>query len=95
LVWLLYMATAVAAASAHRLEQVKVPENGQLAINPPLTHSQLGALSTRSVLPWTVDRMNRLINGIGGNVEVVNPLLAYWPMRSACANSAPVRTAGA
>jgi hypothetical protein len=46
-----------------------------------LTHSQLGALSTRSVHPWTVDRMNRLINGIGGNVEVVNPLLAYWPMR--------------
>lgn len=74
---LLYMATAVAAAAANRVGQIKVPENGQLAINPPLSPNRLGALSTRSVHPWTVDRMNRLIGGLGGSVTVVNPLLSY------------------
>ncbi|MDQ7809059.1 hypothetical protein Q5425_35475 [Amycolatopsis sp. A133] len=74
---LLYMATAVAAASAHRVGQVKAPENGQLAINPPLTPNRLAGLSTRSVHPWTLELTNRLIRGLGGAVEVVNPLLPF------------------
>ncbi|QFU88953.1 7-cyano-7-deazaguanine synthase [Amycolatopsis sp. YIM 10] len=73
---LLYLATAVAAASAHRVGQVKAPENGQLAINPPLTPNRLAGLSTRSVHPWTLELTNRLIRGLGGAVEVVNPLLS-------------------
>jgi hypothetical protein len=72
---LLYTAIAVYAAAAHRIDTVAVPENGQLAVNPPLTPARLGALSTRSVHPWTLDRVNRLIRSIGGSVEVENPLL--------------------
>jgi queuosine biosynthesis protein QueC len=72
---LLYTAIAVYAAAAHRIGTVAVPENGQLAVNPPLTPARLGALSTRSVHPWTLDRVNRLIRSIGGSVEVENPLL--------------------
>ncbi|WP_134731653.1 7-cyano-7-deazaguanine synthase [Amycolatopsis nivea] len=74
---LLYMATAVAAASAHRVERIKAPENGQLAINPPLTPNRLACLSTRSVHPWTLELTNRLIRGLGGGVEVINPLLQF------------------
>ena len=72
----LYMATAVCAAAAHHVTEVAVPENGQLAINPPLTASRLGALSTRSVHPWTIDRLNRVIAAVGGNVTLTNPLLS-------------------
>jgi hypothetical protein len=72
---LLYTALGVYAAAAHRISTVAVPENGQLAVNPPLTQARLGALSTRSVHPWTLDRVNRLIRSIGGSVEVENPLL--------------------
>jgi Queuosine biosynthesis protein QueC len=71
----LYMAAAVHAAAAHGVRRVDVPENGQLAVNPPLTPSRLGALSTRSVHPWTLHLFNELIKAIGGDVELVNPLL--------------------
>jgi len=73
----LYTTSAVCVAAAHRLSVVSVPENGQLAVNPPLTPSRLSALSTRSVHPWTLALLNRIIGGIGGNLRVVNPLLAY------------------
>jgi hypothetical protein len=71
----LYMAAAVHAAAAHGVPRVDVPENGQVAVNPPLTPSRLGALSTRSVHPWTLYQFNQLIAAIGGDVELVNPLL--------------------
>ncbi len=72
---LFYMAVAVHAAAAHRVHRVDVPENGQLAVNPPLTPARLGALSTRSVHPWTLYQLNQLIVAVGGDVELVNPLL--------------------
>ncbi|MDQ2707989.1 MAG: hypothetical protein M3Z25_10295 [Actinomycetota bacterium] len=71
----LYTATAVCAAASHGLTEVAVPENGQLAVNPALTPSRLAALSTRSVHPWTLHRINRVITGLGGEVTVRNPLL--------------------
>ncbi|GAA1256384.1 hypothetical protein GCM10009609_19440 [Pseudonocardia aurantiaca] len=71
----LYMAAAVHAAAAHGVRRVDVPENGQLAVNPPLTPARLGALSTRSVHPWTMYQFNQLITAVGGDVELVNPLL--------------------
>jgi 7-cyano-7-deazaguanine synthase in queuosine biosynthesis len=71
----LYMAAAVHAAAAHGVRRVDVPENGQLAVNPPLTPSRLGALSTRSVHPSTLHQFNELIKSVGGDVELVNPLL--------------------
>lgn len=57
------------------LERVSLPENGQLAINPPLTPGRLGALSTRSARPNTITLLNRAISGVGGTVKVTNPLL--------------------
>lgn len=72
---LLYLASAVCMAGAHRLDQVTVPENGQLAVNPPLTSARPSALSTRSVHPWTLALVNQVIEDIGGDVRVLNPLL--------------------
>lgn len=74
---LLYLASAVCVAAAHRLDQVAVPENGQLAVNPPLTSARPSALSTRSVHPWTLALVNQVIDDIGGDVRVTNPLLHH------------------
>ncbi len=72
---LLYMAAAVYAAAAHGARTVLVPENGQLAINLPLTASRAAACSTRSVHPHTLSLFNDLILRIGGEISVMNPLV--------------------
>ncbi len=80
----LFAATAVYAAAAHGVSHAMVPENGQLAINPPLTPARLAACSTRSVHPWILDRLNQLIAGIHGDVRVHNPFL-YQTKGQVCA----------
>ncbi|MFF0234340.1 7-cyano-7-deazaguanine synthase [Micromonospora sp. NPDC005254] len=72
---LLYLATAIYLAAAHGVPQVIVPENGQLAVNPPLTPARAAACSTKSVHPGTLHLLNSLIDGLGGEVAVVNPYL--------------------
>jgi hypothetical protein len=72
----LYAATAVQAATAERVPIVHLPENGQLALNPPLSAGRLGACSTRSVHPWTLHHFNRLIEEVadpGDAVRIENP----------------------
>ncbi|MBP0458327.1 7-cyano-7-deazaguanine synthase [Streptomyces montanisoli] len=68
---LLYATTAVHAAAAERVPVVHVPENGQLALNPPLSAARSGACSTRSVHPWTLHHLNRIIEEIAGPPERV------------------------
>ncbi len=74
---LLYAATAVHAAAAERVPVVHIPENGQLALNPPLSTARIGACSTRSVHPWTLHHLNQIIEEIARTpelaVRVVNP----------------------
>lgn len=73
---LLYAAGAIRAAAAHQVAVVHIPENGQLALNPPLTPARSAACSTRSVHPWTLTRLNALIDAVAGahgTVHVVNP----------------------
>ena len=72
---LLYAATAIYLAAAHGRPTVTMAENGQLAVNPPLTERRLAACSTRSVHPRTLDLLNRLVTRLGGSVTVVNPFL--------------------
>jgi hypothetical protein len=74
---LLYLASAVCVAAANKLDRVTVPENGQLAVNPPFTSARPSALSTRSVHPWTLALVNQIIDDIGGDVRVINPLLHH------------------
>lgn len=74
---LLFLAAATYVAAAHGVPEVAVPENGQLAVNPPLTADRVGACSSRSVHPRTLDLVNRLIRGIRGTIQVVNPLATH------------------
>ncbi|MCX5428415.1 hypothetical protein OHU11_12075 [Streptomyces sp. NBC_00257] len=71
---LLYAATAIRAAAANHADSVQVPENGQLALNPPLSAARSASLSTRSVHPRTLYLLNTVIRTVGGSVTVENPL---------------------
>ncbi|MBH5334311.1 7-cyano-7-deazaguanine synthase [Streptomyces pactum] len=70
----LYATAAIRAAAAEGAAVAHIPENGYLAINPPLSAARSAACSTRSVHPWTLHQLNRLIAGLGGEVRVENPL---------------------
>ncbi|MFF6874722.1 7-cyano-7-deazaguanine synthase [Streptomyces sp. NPDC012474] len=74
---LLYAAGAIRAATAHGVGTVHIPENGQLALNPPLTPARSAACSTRSVHPRTLASLNALVTAVSdteSTVQVVNPL---------------------
>jgi 7-cyano-7-deazaguanine synthase in queuosine biosynthesis len=47
----LFLALAVAVASAAEVEEIVIPENGLIALNPPLNVSRVGTLSTRTAHP--------------------------------------------
>lgn len=72
-----FIGTGVYLAAAHGVGRLVVPENGQLALNPPLTPTRGGAWSTRSVHPTVVRLINELIASVGGAVNVVNPLMDF------------------
>jgi hypothetical protein len=74
---LLFMAFGVYAAAAHRLRTLAVPENGLLAVNPPLSPGRVAAASTRSAHPRTLDLLNSVVAAVGGDVTVVNPWLRH------------------
>jgi 7-cyano-7-deazaguanine synthase in queuosine biosynthesis len=48
---LLFLGLAVALANAAKIETVYIPENGLIALNPPLGKNRLGTLSTRTAHP--------------------------------------------
>lgn len=50
-----------------------VPENGLIAINPPLTPRRIGALSTRTTHPSFLNGVQRIFNVVGMGVQIVNP----------------------
>jgi len=50
-----------------------VPENGLIALNPPLTPSRLGSCSTRTAHPFFLARLEALIRGLGMENSITNP----------------------
>lgn len=50
-----------------------VPENGLIAINPPLTNRRIGALSTRTTHPHYLRLIQSLLEGTGLPVVLENP----------------------
>jgi 7-cyano-7-deazaguanine synthase in queuosine biosynthesis len=50
-----------------------VCENGFIAINPPLTGSRLGSLSTRTTHPVVIALMQQLLDAAGLHVHIINP----------------------
>lgn len=50
-----------------------VPENGLIALNPPLTRRRIGALSTRTTHPHFLALIQEVLNRVGLNVQLGNP----------------------
>ncbi|RWL74836.1 MAG: hypothetical protein EOR69_32100 [Mesorhizobium sp.] len=72
---------------------LKVPENGLIAVNVPLDPLRLGALSTRTTHPFYIARWNHALRQLGLNGRIENP---YWDktkgeMVAECANGALLR----
>lgn len=65
-----------------------VCENGFIAINPPLTPSRLGSLSTRTAHPVFLSLFQRLLDRVGIRVRIENPyqLQTKGEMLTGCAN---------
>lgn len=70
---IIFFAYGVAAAAALGLSEVSVPENGLIAINPPLTPRRLGSLSTRTTHPHLMAELNAILADVGLNIRLANP----------------------
>ncbi|KXV16646.1 hypothetical protein AD933_05930 [Acetobacter malorum] len=74
----LFFAFGVAAGTAlHRPFDLKVPENGLIALNVPLDPLRLGALSTRTTHPFYMARWREIVAALGIDGSLSNP---YWAM---------------
>lgn len=71
-----------------------VCENGFIAINPPLTGSRLGSLSTRTAHPEFLNRIQGVMDAAGLRVRIVNPYehSTKGEMLKNCADQAPLKT---
>lgn len=70
---LLFMALAVAAATAASSPRVVVPENGFTSLNLSMLASRGGALATKSTHPWTFGQANALLEDLGIGLALGNP----------------------
>jgi hypothetical protein len=50
--------------------ELYVPENGLIALNPPLTPRRIGALSTRTTHPYFLGLMQEILDGLGIPVRI-------------------------
>ena len=50
-----------------------VPENGLIAINPPLTNRRIGTLSTRTTHPYYLSLVQEIWDAVGIPAEIKNP----------------------
>ena len=55
--------------------QILIPENGFIALNPPMSDIRIGALSTRTVHPYFLKKFENFLQISGFQVEIINP---YW-----------------
>ncbi|WP_200946039.1 Qat anti-phage system QueC-like protein QatC [Caulobacter sp. Root487D2Y] len=53
--------------------QLRVPENGLIALNPPLTPRRIGSHSTRTTHPHYLASVQRIIDQVGLQAEITNP----------------------
>ena len=73
---LLFIALAVSVANATGAKTIYLPENGLIAINPPLQKSRLGTLTTRTAHPRYLGELLDFLQGMGIYTgEIKNPFL--------------------
>jgi hypothetical protein len=72
----LFIAVAMLAGSGLRRPfQLRVPENGLIALNVPLDPNRVGALSTRTTHPFYLARWQEVMDEIGIPSTIINP---FW-----------------
>lgn len=72
---LLFIGLGICAASkVSSTAPLLMPENGTIALNPPLTPSRSGSCSTRTAHPHYLSEVNNLLEEIGLGNRVENPL---------------------
>lgn len=69
---IIFFAYGALAASAMHLTEIIVPENGLIAINPPLTPRRLGSLSTRTTHPYFLAELGSILQSVGLNITITN-----------------------
>lgn len=84
----LAMGALMAASLGRGRTTLFVPENGLIAINPPLTNRRIGALSTRTTHPYYLDQIQTVMDMVGIDVELENPYAqkTKGEMMMACAS---------
>lgn len=70
----LFLTIAAAIASSMGIDEVHIPENGLIALNPPLQVSRLGSLSTRTAHPRFLIEMGRWFGSLGVSLHLHNEL---------------------
>lgn len=60
-------------ASRRGLDELLVPENGMIALNPPLTPSRRGSCSTRTAHPYFLSAFQKALGKLGFNISFQNP----------------------
>ena len=77
---LLFLACGILAASSlanSHTPQTKVdvfvPENGLIALNPPLTRRRLGSHSTRTTHPWFLTEIRKVLQKLNLPINLINP----------------------
>lgn len=73
---ILFFAYGAVAASALNVNEVIVPENALIAINPPFTRRRTGSLSTRTTHPHFLAELSAVWAAAGLNIALVNPFAA-------------------
>lgn len=86
----LVAATMVERGMARGPVELFVPENGLIALNPPLTARRIGALSTRTTHPHFLGSMQRILDALDIPVRISNPyaLKTKGEMLAGCADQA-------
>jgi 7-cyano-7-deazaguanine synthase in queuosine biosynthesis len=73
---ILFFAYGALAASASGIDEVWVPENALIAVNPPFTRRRVGSLSTRTTHPHFIGLINEMWKSAGLDSRLVNPFFA-------------------
>lgn len=70
---IIFFAYGVLAASSRSLNELYIPENGLIAINPPFTARRLGSLSTRTTHPHFLGELEAILKAVGLDIRLTNP----------------------
>lgn len=59
--------------NGNNIQNIIIPENGYISLNPPLTRRRIGSLSTRTTHPHFLTMIENILNSVGIGVTLKNP----------------------